>query len=517
MVFKTLICSVLSGVMLTASFPPSKLDWIAWFALIPLFKSLDNVTPAQAFKLGFIAGLSHYLTLIYWIVVVLESYGGLNLPISFCVLLLLCLYLSLYLAVFSYLFFHFRISPFGVLMAACIWVGLEFIRANVLTGFPWCLLGYTQFRRLYLIQIADMTGVYGVSFLLVLSNALIFMLFFSRNREKRVFLKWETALLVLIAFFTLTYSHYRLTAANGGEKKRRAIKVALIQGNIDQSLKWNPAYQGKTLGIYHRLTRSTAGFKPQLVVWPETAVPFFFQDNRQYSPKIIKMAKESQAHLVFGSPAYRRTGHGVKYFNRAYILSPGGELSGYYDKVHLVPFGEYVPLKKFLPFVHRLVPAAGDFVSGEKAKSLKLSLISAGILICFEVIFPELARTQVKEGAGILINLTNDAWFGMTSAPHQHLSMAVFRAVENGRPLIRAANTGYSGFITHRGEITKHGNLFIEEVLKEEVSLGDDSIRFYTRYGDLFSFVILVISLIKIFHVLCYNKFRSRVQGSEVR
>jgi len=234
-------------------------------------------------------------------------------------------------------------------------------------------------------------------------------------------------------------------------------------------------------------------------------VPFFFQNNIKFSPRVFKISKESGADLIFGSPAYIKEKNGIRYYNRAYLLSPTGTVSGYYDKVHLVPFGEYVPLKRFLPFVQRLVQAAGDFASGKKIEPLKLHDFSAGILICFEVIFPELARIQAKKGAKILINLTNDAWFGMTSAPYQHLCMSVFRAVENGRPLIRAANTGFSAFIGPQGKIITRSDLFMEEILTQEVRLSNSSMRFYTLYGDVFAFSLLIISLIKVFHVLCYN------------
>ena len=497
---------------MTASFPPGKLDWIIWFALVPLLKSLDDEHPSQALRLGFIAGLSHYLTLIYWIIVVLRSYGGLNLLLSICTLFLLCLYLSLYPALFSYLFCRIKGSGLTALFAACIWVGLEYIRANVLTGFPWCLLGYTQFRHLNLIQIADLTGVYGLSFFIVLSNAIIFAIFFDNNLKKTRFLKWEILLILFMAFFTMTYGHARLTGVKAKGKERESVKIALIQGNIDQAIKWNPAYQEKTIDIYNRLTRSTYRFKPQLIIWPETSVPFFFQEETNFSSKVIQISKESDADLIFGSPAYIRRGDGIKFYNRAYLLSHDGESSGYYDKVHLVPFGEYVPLKRFFPYIQRLVPAAGDFAFGKKTAPLNLSYVSAGVLICFEVIFPELARTRAREGAGVLVNLTNDAWFGVTSAPHQHLSMAVFRAVENGIPLIRAANTGISAFISPQGKIITHSGLFTEEVLKHELILGSSSTKFYTLYGDLFAFTLLIISLIKIFYVLCYNKFIYRLK-----
>jgi apolipoprotein N-acyltransferase len=171
-----------------------------------------------------------------------------------------------------------------------------------------------------------------------------------------------------------------------------------------------------------------------------------------------------------------------------------------------VPFGEYVPLQRFFPFVKRLVPAAGDFASGESVKPLKLPDVSAGVLICFEVIFPELARLQIKNGAEILINMTNDAWFGRTGAPYQHLSMAVFRAVENRRPLVRAANTGISAFIGPTGKVLKNTELFTEGILTEAVRIYGSSPGFYTRYGDLLVFALMVIISIKFLYHLCYHK-----------
>lgn len=501
---------ILAGLMLTASFPPGKLEWLAWVALLPLLKSLDQESPSRAFKLGLVTGLAHYLTLVYWVVVVLKHYGGLPFVVSVSLLLLLCLYLALYPAIFSFLFSHLNGSTFAGLIAGCFWVSLEYIRAKILTGFPWALLGYTQFKQTMLIQIADQTGVYGISFLIVLVNTSLFFLFFPGASPRKRFLRWDVMVALVLVSLTLFYGKYRLSSERGHGEGRQTVKIAVIQGNIDQSVKWEPTYQEKTIDIYHRLTREARPFKPELIVWPETSVPFFFQDNLRLSPKVIRISEESGAHLIFGSPAYRRGPGGTKYYNRAYLLSPNGDLSGYYDKVHLVPFGEYVPLKRFLPFVQRLVPAAGDFASGEKVSPLHLPRLTAGILICFEVIFPELARKQAREGAQILVNLTNDAWFGMTSAPYQHLAMATFRAVENGKPMIRAANTGFSAFISPRGKIITRSDLFEEQVLQREVEIGSDPLRFYTRYGDLFALSLLIISLIKVFHVVCYNLIRGR-------
>ena len=483
---------------------------MAWFALLPLLKSLENESSSRGFKLGLIVGLAHYFTLIYWITVVLKRYGGLNPFISFSALALVSLYLALYPAVFSYLFCHYQAKTrLVVFLSASLWVGLEYVRAKALTGFPWCLLGYSQFRNITLIQVTDLVGVYGISFLIVLCNTALYFLLIERDFKRRRFLKLEAFLSLALALLTLLYGHRRLGEAKEKSQDRHSLRVAVIQGNIDQSVKWNPEYQAKTLGIYQRLTRSTADFKPQLVAWPETAVPVFIQDSREFSLQLQAIARESGGELIFGSPAYRREMNGIRYYNRAYHLSPKGGLSAYYDKVHLVPFGEYVPLQRLLPFIHRLAPAAGDFASGEKISPLELPQVSAGLLICFEAIFPELARAHVLAGADILVNITNDAWFGMTSAPYQHLSMAAIRAVENGRPLIRAANTGFSAFINPRGRIVSRSGLFTEGILEHEVPLGNSEMTRYTRYGDVFASSLFFMSLI-LFSYALYYKFKNR-------
>ncbi len=482
---------------------------MAWFALVPLLKALENESPFNAFRLGFIAGLAHYLTLVYWIVTVLATYGGLNVPVSLGIMLLLCLYLSLYPALFALLFNYLKDSRLRSLLTAGVWVSLEYMRAHLLTGFPWCLLGYSQFRHPILIQIADTVGVYGLSFLIVGSNALIYALIFnSQSKSRKRYLGLEISVMLLLFVLTLTYGNYRLSEYEGKSGEGKSVRAAIVQGNVDQSVKWNPAFQEETLDRYRRMTLALRDFRPRIIVWPETAVPFFFQDNSHLTEEVLDIARESGAYLIFGSPAYKEEMSRIRYYNRVFLLSPMGRLAGHYDKVHLVPFGEYVPLKRFLPFVHRLVPAAGDFDQGKEVSPLKIPGLSAGALVCYEAIFPEISREHVKKGANILVNLTNDAWFGMTSAPYQHLIMSLFRAVETRRPLIRAANTGFSAFIDKRGEIISRGDLFREEVLMEEVGLGDNTLTFYTRYGDVFAYLLILICLIKFFSELCYHLFR---------
>ena len=503
-----ILLAILSGIMMTASFPPGRLSFLAWFALVPLFKSLENASPSTAFRLGFIAGAVHYLTLIYWIVLVLTHYGGLSILASIGPFLLLCLYLALYPAVFSVLITRLKGHRFDLILMACFWVCLEYLRSNLLTGFPWCLLGYTQYNHLHLIQIADLCGVYGLSFLIVLVNSALYRLTKNCPGGKRSILKWDIIFTLLMVSGALAYGHYRLTETIPGDRHCPRLRVTIVQANIDQSIKWDTAYRAKTMETYQRLTRSTCDFKPELIVWPETAVPFFFQNEPEFSQRLFSIAKEMQATLIFGSPAYIQNNGDISYYNRAYLMGPHDQTTQRYDKTHLVPFGEYIPLKKLLFFINRLVPAAGDFKEGDTVAPLKYEGLSPGILICFEAIFPELARAQTKNGADLLVNLTNDAWFGTTSAPYQHLSMTVLRAVENRRTIIRAANTGFSAFIEPQGRIIATSSLFREETLTSSVRLSHSPLTFYTRFGDLFALFLTAISFIFIVSCLWAKRIR---------
>ncbi len=479
-----MILLIIAALALTLSFPPFSISFLSFFALIPLFLAIEKVTPREAFKIGYIFGLAHFFTLLYWIPYPISRYGGLSLYLSVFPYLLLVMYLASFFGIFCYLC---RLqSKLTLLFYPCCWVVLEFFRSKLLTGFPWCLMGYTQYKNLHIIQIADIAGVYGVSFLIVLVNTAFYLLLTRRLN----FIKG----LVVFAFFSLAYTYgiYRLHDTIKGKD----IKVAIVQGNIDQSLKWNPSYQTRTMATYLELTRYAFKYKPYLVVWPETAVPFYFQEDRSLAKLIYKISENCK--IIFGSPAYKRKKDRICYFNRAYLLSKG-KIVSYYDKVHLVPFGEYVPLKKILFFVNRIVSSTGDFSPGKGIYPLRCGDLSAGLMICYEAIFPEIARIHVKKEANILVNISNDAWFGKTSAPYQHFAMSVFRAVENRSYLIRATNTGISGFIDPLGRVIKRSSLFKREVLLARLKLVNKPLTIYTKYGDIgvyLAFFFVAVSLL---------------------
>ncbi|RJR22503.1 MAG: apolipoprotein N-acyltransferase [Desulfobacteraceae bacterium] len=498
-----ILLSLFSGLLATASFPPGEFYWAAWIALVPFLAALKGASPGRGFILGFVWGLAHFLSMLYWVVWVLGYYGGIGPILSLVPMLLLCLYLSLFPGFFGAVAAKINGTPFSALTISALWVSLEYARATLLTGFPWCLLGYSQATWLSIIQVADLTGVYGISFLIVLVNAALAGLMTGGKTKKTFSVVWEPALSALFVAGALFYGNMRLSQTDASVDDNTWISVALIQGNIDQSVKWEKSYQVITLDKYIRLTHSALKSGADLVVWPETSVPFFLQEDTELAKKVLSLAKEAKVAIVAGSPAYKKVDNKLAYLNRAYIIGPEEGLAAYYDKVHLVPFGEYVPLKKILSFVNRLVPAAGDFESGSSISPVSFGSMSAGIIICFEAIFPEISRKHAEKGADMLINITNDAWFGKTSAPFQHMIMARFRAVENKLPLLRAANTGISTIIADTGEIIASGGLFTEDVLTGRVHYSKYPKTFYTRFGDIFTWVLVCFSIIRVAISLC--------------
>jgi apolipoprotein N-acyltransferase len=481
------LMAVLSGALLALSFPSPGISPLAWVAFVPLLLACGRKDPRKAFRLGFVAGLTAYAGILYWITIVVTTYGKLPWIVSVGVLSMLVSYLALYPAVVVYLVRRGEERGISLLVSfPLLWVGLEYGRAFLVTGFPWASLGYTQYRTLPLIQIADVTGVYGLSFLIALANVVLYRIIRGfAAREPAPYPVKSSLLLLVLLLATVAYGFKRLHMPEGGAP----FKVALIQGNVDQNIKWDPSFQEETVAIYERLSRKACSAGPSdLLVWPESAAPFYFQDEERYASRIKGLAKELNTCAVVGSPAYEKDGERLKYLNSAFLLSPWGDVIGRSDKIHLVPFGEYVPMAKLLPFVNKLVAGIGDFSPGAQIAALDTGKGRIGILVCFEGIFPELSRAYVQAGSRLLVNITNDAWFGRSSAPYQHLSMTVFRAVENRVPLVRAANTGITSIIDSKGHIRGMTPLFQEAVLNGEVRLGEGE-TFYNRHGDVFAWI----------------------------
>jgi len=259
-------------------------------------------------------------------------------------------------------------------------------------------------------------------------------------------------------------------------------------------MKWNPVYQNFVINKYCDLTLKAAEKKPDLILWPETATPFYFDENQSETDSMRDLAREIKIPILFGSPHREKIKDEIIYFNSAYLLSESGETLGRYDKIHLVPFGEFVPFRKILFFIEKLVVMIGDFGRGTEATVMQTAGNQVGISICYEMIFPDLIRQAVKNGANFLVNITNDAWFGKSPASYQHRSMGALRAVENRVSIVRAANTGISGTIEATGKLRDETQLFTEEFRVTQITPATGGKTFYSLNGDIFSWVCLLVT-----------------------
>ena len=489
----TLLASVLSGVLFALSFPNAELGWLAWIALIPLFTVMED----NPWRCGFIAGTVFFSATLYWLNTVMVTYGQLPLAVSIALYLLLVVYLASYWGAICWCACRIRrqLNLPIIIVLPSVWVVFEYARTYLLTGFPWANIAYSQAPYLHLIQGADLAGVYLLVALIVLVNCAGALLL--QAYRQRTVRPWTmVAMVMLLWLLNYGYGHWRLTQCD--EKTGDPLRVALVQGNIEQSLKWNPQHLSSTLETYQRL--SAQAVSADLIVWPESATPFFFQDGGSRAAKVRAVVEKNQSGLLFGSPAYiqQQDVNGeltnrYHYLNSAYLLTKDQQLVGRSDKVHLVPFGEYVPLANVLSFVDKLAQGIGDFVPGENSPLL-FQGHQLGVLVCYEAIFPEVSRNLVRQGADLIVNITNDAWFGDSSAPWQHLAMTRFRAVENRVWLARCANTGVSALIDPVGKVVQQSQLFRAETMEGDVYFCNET-SLYTQTGDsvplLLSFVVV--------------------------
>jgi len=494
--YRSTALATLSGILLAAAFPTINLHLLAWVALVPLFFALKGQSVKNGFWLGGIFGIVYFAGTVHWVTNSVHFYGGIPIVPASLITLLLCSYLALYPALFGAAAVHLRKNhgKLFFITAPALWTALELARTYVFTGFPWSLLGYSQYLALPVIQIADITGVYSVSFLIVLVNTAVAETGMDR---KKYFLLINAAVVMALV---LGYGFVKLRAPEGTDK----ITITVVQGNIEQDKKWDPAYRAETFGVYTRLTQEAFKDRPDLVLWPETATPFYFGAGTPVesamTSALVSFVKENKVPLLFGSPTYEvKPNRAIYGRNSAFLLSADGQVDGTYHKIHLVPFGEYVPLKSVLFFVEKMVQAIGDFQAGTTYTVMTIphrqSKTRVSTVICYEIIFPDLVRRFVDQGADVITTVTNDAWFGRTAAPFQHFSMAVFRAVENRVPVARAANTGISGFIDAQGNILATSSIFTEARLTHTLTPGNEK-SFYTRYGDLFSYACVIITLL---------------------
>jgi apolipoprotein N-acyltransferase len=479
-----MIIAVGSGVLLALAFPKADLNLLAWVAFVPLLWVVQNCPPKHAFVYGWISGMGFYLCTVYWVVRTIGLYSNIPPLIAVGPLLLMCTILSMYTGAFTAgLRFYQQCQGSPVLLAPLLWTALEWVRSFFFIAFPWASLGYSQHTFLDLIQFTEITGVYGVSALVMFVNLVVFVTIHQRRLGRSRLLATAVAL-VCVLVLCGAWRRSQLAALPVAHH----LRIGLIQGNIEQEQKWDPDFQEVTVVRYEQLTRQAAARGVDLIVWPESAAPFFFQSEKKYRERLLELVKSIRTPLLFGSVGWQQKGRdSVTLFNRAYFVSADAEVVSFYDKMQLVPFGEYVPFQSsFLFFIDKLVEGIGDFAAGTEPTVFSSPAGKFGVLICYEGIFPDLARRFVAEGAQFLVNITNDAWFGNTSAPYLHLVMEAMRAVENRVPMVRAANTGFSAVVDWDGRVRAQTALYETAFLVEEIAWPEVT-SFYTLYGDLFA------------------------------
>ncbi len=468
--------------------------------LVVALTRFPSIRGRRAFGLGFVTGTVYFAGTLYWLVETMTTFGGLSLVLALVAAAFLVGYLSLFPATFAWTVarLHARLGSRALFLAPSAWVSSELGRQYVWDGFPWALLGYSQITVLPVAQVASLTGVYGLSF--VLAGAGTAAAFAISDRSRR---RWIATGSVAVALaLTVVWGAARLKSSallTQGDP----IRVGVVQGNIEQEEKWNPANREAISSRYITMTRQALAGGARFVMWPESATPLPFEQDILGGSAIRRLAMESGATLLVGSDQVEPIKTALpddkvksRFYNAAFLVKPDGAVGAVYRKMHLVPFGEYVPLQSLLFFAGPIVGALADFSSftpGEVPVLLPVGAHRASTAICYEVIYPNLIRQAVRDGSELLTTITNDAWYGRSSAAYQHWDQASMRAIEQGRYLARAANTGISGFVDPYGRVMSKSALFEPAVLVEDVRFLTDR-TLYSRVGDLVAWLSLALT-----------------------
>ncbi len=496
-----------SAILQILIFPLPGVSVLSWCAIAPLLIAilharpqgelevlgsprLQPATPGQGFLLGYICGTVWYAGTCYWIFDTMRQYGGLNTPMALLVLFLFCCYLGLYHGVFGLLVSLLALGRDyrrALVLSPFLWVAAELARTRI-TGFPWNLLGIAQVDNVALCRLAGWTGVYGISFEIVLVNVAIAAAFLI-SKQKR------TAMLTAALAAAAVLQAGRLVDAPAAHTDRSAI---LVQQNIPVSADWTPAYYEQTVSDLTQLTAKSVQGNPattDLVVWPESPAPFFTNDPRLRS-NLSKLAQSTKSWIIAGAIGSNGSTPNAEgpVFNSAAIISPTGQWTARYDKVHLVPFGEYLPFPSLFSFAGGLTKEVGQFDHGTSRRPVNVGDQRVGVFICYESIFPDEVRQTAAQGAELFVNISNDGWYGDSGAYAQHLNQTRMRAIENDRWILSATDTGVTAAIDPWGRV----NLSIPR--KQRAALAahyalTSVTTFYTRHGDWFAYACAIISI----------------------
>jgi apolipoprotein N-acyltransferase len=468
---------------------------LAWGSPVLFILGLHGLSPRRALWLGFVASLVAHSAILHWIYVVTVTYGHAPVIVGLLAPVLLAIYIAGFGAVFAWGFARFgRTGLASPLAAALLWTALDHLRAVLFTGFPWATLGYAQHESLALMALAPYTGVYGLSFVTVLAGAAIARVLRDRSERRPIAVAAWASLGGAAALYALGFA---LQSGDVDESPSR-VRIAAIQGNIDQGEKWSAARKQAIFAVYADLTRQAAADGAEWIVWPETAVPGALEGDPELRGRLSALASETGAELVVGGVGLTLSAslRPSAYFDSAFVFDPAGEIRDRYDKSHLVPFGEYVPFQDLIGVVVKAVArgiAPVGVNAGPGPRPIQLSAggtrVPVGVPICYELLFPDLVRRFVERGGQVLLAITNDAWYGRTGAPYQFLAITAMRSAETRVWTVRAANTGVSAIIDSRGRVTRQTPIFESAWVAADVPLRPASLggSFYTRHGDVFA------------------------------
>lgn len=426
----------------------------------------------NALKLGWFQGALAASASLYWIALPVHDYGYLPWILAVPCPLLMGAVLGLYPSLFCWLLFSTRQAMHPAVwgaFAGLSWIAIEFLRGWLFSGFPWLPLAATLAPWPFAIQGAGLLGAYGLSGILAACGVWLA----GPGLPSRLLCVSTLALLAA----------YGVWSVNQPVKTDGEISAVMIQGNIEQAIKWDSETLTQAVQKYSALTETVLSPRPDIILWPETSLTFFVQEPSAETDMVKNFSRKAGIPMVAGAPGYERNGKAVLIFNRAFLIRGGG-LSGYYDKEHLVPFGEYAPFGQDIPILSALLQGVGAFTPGRRTSPLVAGRLAMGMLICYESIFAGLAQERVQAGANILVNISNDAWFGRSAAPRQHLELAVLRAVEQNRFLLRATNTGITALIDPKGRVSCETPLFQEAaVAVAGVGLITEKTPYHLLYG----------------------------------
>jgi apolipoprotein N-acyltransferase len=492
------LLALLAGALLALSFPKYGHPAFGWIALAPLFVALSGWfgrpghAPGQparrAFALGLVAGTTYFVGTVYWTATVVQEFGGLAMPVAIVAMILLAVYLGLFPAIAAVVTARLIVGAGGpaLLLAAAPWVATEFLRGYLFGGFPWVPLGNSQVTVLPIAQLASVAGVYGVSALLAFVSSLIAYALVVNGRPRLKALAAAAA----VVFGIGAWGTWRIRDGSlTGEGD--PIRVGLVQGNIAQDDKWDRAQARRIFTTHIAMTREAARSGAQYVIWPESSTPFMFEEDEAGAAAVRDLARELKVTILFGSDQLER-GATPRLYNAAFQVAPDGR-TAVYRKIHLVPFGEFIPLKSWLFFVSPLVESLAEFAAGSSMVMLPVAAHTASTAICYEVVYPSLVREAVLAGSELLTTITNDGWYGHSSAPYQHFALASMRAIEQGRYLARAANTGISGIVDPYGRVVEQSAIFEQVTLVDEVRFLR-SRTVYSVIGDAVAYVAIALT-----------------------